>query len=294
MAYKNSFWFLYSANISGSRLNPWQHNKELQISYGSVCLACACGQSPRELTECPEGDEILTQTITPSGRYGIQSYNFSPEARRGKKRRKEVPWVKDVFNFREMWFSPSAWSFQSKWQDSVRVCNMHQHAHVQRERQRQRAGERGRHLINVSGQTNLRPYTSGVVCVLHNTHPDRFIIDGEPMLHIRPLPSIGRAPVALNFHWEPLHLKMEVRSLSPWHTGSEKDQQALLKSFSSAAFEHPSLTGCIGWIWLFLTFAGFSSRFVVLIPKLQKFNLIKSVCYSYLRETPLSEGKINH
>lgn len=48
-------------------------------------------ESKGALRVSPEGDEILTQTITPSGRYGIQSYSLSPEARRGKKRRKEVP-----------------------------------------------------------------------------------------------------------------------------------------------------------------------------------------------------------
>lgn len=73
------------------------------------------------------------------------------EGRRGGSR----PWIKDVFNFREVWFRPTAWSFQSKWQGSVRVCNMNQHAHTQ-------IGGRGRRLINVSAQTNLHSYTSGV------------------------------------------------------------------------------------------------------------------------------------
>lgn len=132
-----------------------------------------------------------------------------------------------------------------------------------------------RHLINVSAQTNLHIRCG--VCVLHNTHPDRFIIDGEPVLHIRPQPSIGQTPVALNFHWEPLHLKMEVRSLSPWHTGSETDQQALLKSFSSATLKQPSLTLCITWIWLFLTFAGCFSEFVVRNPNCSSLDLKMSI-----------------
>lgn len=78
-------------------------------------------------------------------------------------------------------------------------------------------------------------------CILHIAHPDRFIMGGEPMPHIPPQPSIGQTPVALNLRWEPLHLKMEVRSLSPRHIGSERDQPALLKSFSLAALQHPTL-----------------------------------------------------
>lgn len=98
------------------------------------------------------------------------------------------------------------------------------------------------HLINLFAWDGTLIYIHQVwQCILHITHPDRFIMGGEPMPHIPPQPSIGQMPVALNLHWEPLHLKMEVRSLSPRHIGSERDQPALLKSFSLAALQHPTL-----------------------------------------------------
>lgn len=127
------------------------------------------------------------------------------------------------------------------------------------------------------------------VHALHNTLLDRFIIDSVPMLHIHSQLSICRMPVALNFHQEPLHLKMEVRSLSLWHVGSEKDQPALLKLFYSAALKHPSLPG-VSWIWLFLPFA-MVWTFVIATsnccsPVKKKFNLRKSNWY--FKQTSLS------
>lgn len=51
--------------------------------------------------------------------------------------------------------------------------------------------------------------------MVHMVHSDGFMMKAEPMLHIRPRSSI----VALDPQWEPLHLKMGVRSLSPQHSG---------------------------------------------------------------------------
>lgn len=138
-------------------------------------------------------------------------------------------------------FSPTAWSFQSKWQGCVCVWVQHvsvalalSHAHTLTQRVAKKP-------FNQSLCLRLHTHIHQVwQCILHIAHPDRFIMGGEPMPHIPHQPSIGQTPVALNLHWEPLHLKMEVRSLSPWHIGSERDQPAVLKSFSLAALQHPT------------------------------------------------------
>lgn len=65
-------------------------------------------QSQREAHRMSaEENEIPVQTIAPSGRHGVRRYCRSAATKRGKMRRREVPWVKDVFHFRGMWFQPN-------------------------------------------------------------------------------------------------------------------------------------------------------------------------------------------
>lgn len=92
-------------------------------------------------------------------------------------------------------FRQTGWSFQSK-QEALIVCIcvwVHMTINVQAKS----------HLINLLAWAQSLPsHIHQVWCVHASYQPlDRFIIKGEPILHISPSPSIDQNPAAWNFHY---------------------------------------------------------------------------------------------
>ena len=143
-------------------------NKALVSESVGVCVFC--GQSQREAHGMSTVEnEIPAQTIAPSGRHGVWRYCCSPatERERRRRRRKERSPELRMFSILERHdFSPTAWSFQSKWQGyvsvhvSARITDKHTHTHTHAHTQ-----EKG--PFNQSLCPGVKPahsYTSGVAC----------------------------------------------------------------------------------------------------------------------------------